>query len=499
MLGVAAGRGTTFSAAELQTPSKTPPASVEGAWVDDDSQTQSAIAQPMMAMPAGYRAQPQMAMPQQGGGQPLMNESAQGGSDVGWGGYCGADGCDCDGCDGSCGGGCGGGPFADDGCFGNLWNEVHSHKRLWVRGEYLNWRSKSQSIPPLVTTAPIQTPQPATSGRLDDPDTSILFGGNRYNGNIRSGGRVNFGYWLVDGEFLGIEGHYMALNDSRVTFGASSIFTDGVNPGDRLLFRPFFNTVTQTQDAAAIAYPNFPNFVFGNLPAGPANLNGSIAIRSTSDVQSAGALIRNLLWIDFTDNYRVDYLYGYRWFRLNDSLIINDTVSATVPNGNTPFVTFSTSDQFFANNQFHGGEFGLDTQIFRGRFSVDVLTKVAMGNNRQTVRTQGATTATTFGAASQPGGLLASGSNIGETRHDMFGVIPEVTVTGRVDITPNVRATIGYNFLWINNVVRSGDQVNLNVDPAAFHGGSGGATPVARLVDTSYYLHGLTGGIEVRY
>lgn len=435
------------------------------------------------------------AGPANGGG----GNFADGGASLGNGG-CGADGCDCDGCDGSCGGGCGhGGPFADDGCFGNLWNEVHSHKRIWVRGEYLNWRSKAQAIPPLVTTAPIQNPQPATSGELGDADTSILFGGNRYNGNMRSGGRVNFGYWLVDGEFLGVEAHYMALNDSRVTFGASSIFSDGVNAGDQLLFRPFFNTVTQTQDAAAIAFPSFPNFSFGGLPATDANLNGAIAIRSTSDVQSAGALIRNILWIDFTDNYRVDYLYGYRWFRLNDSLLINDFVTATAIGGNTPFVTFTSSDRFFANNQFHGGEFGLDTHIYRGRFSLDVLTKVAMGNNRQTVRTQGDTTATTFGAATQPGGLLASGSNLNETKHDMFGVIPEVTITGRVDITPHIRATIGYNFLWVNNVVRAGDQVNLNVDPTTFHGASAGSAPVARLVDDSYYLHGVTAGIEARY
>ena len=104
-----------------------------------------------------------------------------------------------------------------------------------------------------------------------------------------------------------------------------------------------------------------------------------------------------------------------------------------------------------------------------------------------------------FGAATQPGGLLASGSNLNETKHDMFGVIPEVTITGRVDITPHIRATIGYNFLWVNNVVRAGDQVNLNVDPTTFHGASAGSAPVARLVDDSYYLHGVTAGIEARY
>ena len=62
----------------------------------------------------------------------------------------------------------------------------------------------------------------------------------------------------------------------------------------------------------------FPNFVL-NQSQGP--LDGTIDIKTTSNIQSAGALLRKLVWIDFTKQCRVDFLFGYRFFRVDDSVI----------------------------------------------------------------------------------------------------------------------------------------------------------------------------------
>ena len=51
--------------------------------------------------------------------------------------------------------------------------------------------------------------------------------------------------------------------------------------------------------------------------------------------------------------------------------------------GVLPQTLFESHDQFVAKNYFNGGEFGLKGQIQRGRWALELTTKVALGNNRQ--------------------------------------------------------------------------------------------------------------------
>ena len=66
---------------------------------------------------------------------------------------------------------------------------------LWAEMEYLAWASKPTSLPPLVSTSPLGT-DPANAGILG-PDGSVLFGADRRSTTLRSGARLNFGYWLT--------------------------------------------------------------------------------------------------------------------------------------------------------------------------------------------------------------------------------------------------------------------------------------------------------------
>src|SRR5204862_492234 len=63
------------------------------------------------------------------------------------------------------------------------------------------------------------------------------------------------------------------------------------------------------------------------------------------------------------------------------------------------------------------------------------------------------------------GGLLALPSNIGRYSRDRFAVLPEASINLGYQVTPWLRATAGYTFLYCSNVVRPGDQVNLAVNP----------------------------------
>jgi hypothetical protein len=344
----------------------------------------------------------------------------------------------------------------------------------------------------LVTTSPLGTIQ-AEAGVLDLPTTQILYGGERVNDDYQNGGRIDFGYWLIDGQFLGIEGHYLSLFESSEDFVASSSFSNGVQPGDRILARPFFNIQTGLQDSSVLA---FENFVLNNQTV---DLDGSINIHTASDVQSAGALLRQLLWIDFTGGYRVDLIGGYRYFRFVDSLQINDNFTAVgaAPND----INFASTDLFETDNQYHGGEIGLDGQWFHGRFSFQALGKIGFGNNRQQVRINGSTTTTSAGASvTTAGGLLALPTNIGTFTRNETAILPEVNLNLRYDITCNLRATLGYTVIYMDNVVRSGDQIDLGINPTQIGGALvGDARPAFNFVEDDLFVHGVNAGMELRW
>jgi hypothetical protein len=319
-----------------------------------------------------------------------------------------------------------------------------------------------------------------------------IFGNQNVDSRFRSGGRINFGYWLIDGEFLGIEGQYFALGPANTSFVATS----NDNNGNPILARPFVDVnpalPNPRENAQLIGFPNF-NGVLGS------NLTGAINIRTTSNVQSAGALLRQLIWIDFTRNRRLEIIGGYRFFRVDDSVTIDDAFS--LPPGNPQAIDFVGRDQWIAHNQFHGGEIGLKGQSLHGRLMLEGVAKCAFGNNTELVNINGFTTATTLGqSVTVPGGLLTQPTNIGNYRRDVFAVLPEANLNLRYDLGRNVRLTVGYSFLYINRVQRSGDAIDRSLNPTQIGGTLvGPARPAFTFHDSTYYAHGLNAGLEYRW
>ena len=199
-----------------------------------------------------------------------------------------------------------------------LWDRCHSPSRMWLALEYTGLRLEGAAIPPLVTTSPVGTPQ-ATAGVL--PDAQVLFGNSDIADEWRHGAQVRLGWWLVDGQFLGVEGHYMALEGETTNDVFSSTFSTGAGSGV-ILARPF-NDVTNglpgVPGAQLIAFPAFQNGAF-TYP-----LDGSISVAFDSDFQSAGAILRHVLWADFERCFRLDILGGYRFVNLDENLLIRGT------------------------------------------------------------------------------------------------------------------------------------------------------------------------------
>jgi hypothetical protein len=383
----------------------------------------------------------------------------------------------------------------------DLWEEVHSHKRVYFQLDYMSMWVKGNQLPPLVTTSPLGTPQAQAGVLPESATTSILFGGDRVDIDQRNGGRINLGYWLIDGEFLGVEGQYFALEPGHTTFDATSIFSDGIQPGDQILARPFYNVDPNLpqprQDAAIVAFPDPFTLLQWQGP-----LDGSIDIKTTSRLQSAGALLRKLVWMDFTSRCRLDLLLGYRFMRYDDSVIINDAWDFIPNSGFFGPIHFNSQDTFSATNEFHGGEIGIKAQKYWGPLSAEIVAKCAFGNNHQQMYIDGSNTIISGGSSSTTaGGLLAQPTNMGTYDRNVFAILPEGDVNLRLDLTPRLRATVGYTYVYMNRVQRSGEAINTTVNPTQLSGGTlqGPAEPSFTFNSTPFWAQGITGGIEYRW
>ena len=142
----------------------------------------------------------------------------------------------CEECGGGGGGRCGGNPDCD---FSNPFlcglGSLFGSDRFWLSAEYLLWWEKSANLPPLATTSPQGTAY-NQAGVLDQPGTTVLFGGSVDPG-ARSGARITLGYWLSDCHDLGLEATYLFLSNKAAEFSQAS-------NGDPILARPFYNVQT---------------------------------------------------------------------------------------------------------------------------------------------------------------------------------------------------------------------------------------------------------------
>lgn len=381
----------------------------------------------------------------------------------------------------------------------------------WVRADYLLWSTEGMNVPPLVTTSPTGTPR-SMAGVLGEEGTSVLFGDSTIFEDSRSGGRIRGGIWWDPCHIFGMEGEYLALEDATETFSASSA-------GDPILARPFFDPLAGQETAELVAFPGL--------------ISGQVDVEAMTQFNSAGFRLRlnaanqtfcepcgggvcdnNFLANEFrssglpgTDHdfnqssYRLDLLGGYRYLRLDDHLQITerlDSLDTTTPG------TFDISDSFDTENRFNGGEIGLLFEVQRRRWSIELLTKIALGTTQQVVTINGQTTSDEGGdVVTEPGGLLAQRTNMGTFEANQFSVVPELGVTLGYQLTQHTRLTVGYTLIYWSGVARAGDQIDLDVNPNLLPPETvpftGPARPEFNLVESDFWAQGLNAGVDIRW
>lgn len=360
-------------------------------------------------------------------------------------------------------------------------------ERGWVTADYLLWSVKGSGTPPLVARDLPGTARPAV-GVPSTPGQQILFGGPGLNGDLRSGFRIGGGYWLDADRQWAISGDFFLLGSGN---------TGGVfaSPGDPPLTRPFFNVATGRPDAELVAFPG--------------SLSGSVSVSARNTFVGAGGFLQRNLCCDFDTcnpcsvrGYRVDLLAGYRYFGLNDDLMVRENLVSTAQPGVPPGTRIVVTDSFRTENSFNGGLLGLTGSVQSGRWFADARGGASFGNMHRELIVSGATTVTAPGQlpSDRVGGLLAQRSNIGRYTSDTFTVAPEVGLNLGYQVTPGVRVHAGYTFLYLPNVWRAGDQIDRGIDPAQLRGGVGTlGRPAATLASTGAFVQGVNVGLTFRY
>jgi hypothetical protein len=348
---------------------------------------------------------------------------------------------------------------------------------IWARADYLLWWAKGSQGPPLVTTSP-QGTSAADAGKLGRPGTEILFGADRLNDDMRSGGRFDVGYWLDYDHIFEISANYLFLGPSASSFTAAS-------DGNPILARPYLNALTGFQDAELIAYPN----VF----------EGSVSARAVNSVQGLGAMLKVGSFERAAGRFY--FLFGYRYFLLNDDLRINNDLRINSFNEQGP-ITIARSDRFTTINEFNGADIGSTVHYHIDRFSADLLLKVAFGDVHSIVDINGATSTIRSGSTTVvDGGLLAQNSNMGRYSNHDFAMMPEFGATVGYDITSCLRATFGYTFIYLSKAARAPGQIDSTLNPSQFNGGAlvGLAEPEFTLRHEDFWVHGMNFGLELRF
>lgn len=345
----------------------------------------------------------------------------------------------------------------------------------WGSAELLLWWMKGTDMPPIVGTSPPGTIRDDASV-VGTPGYSTLYGDERVGREIQAGGRLTLGIWLDGTHNAGIGTRFYALDGSSEHF-------DQTSDGSTILGRPFYNVQLGREDALLAGYPG--------------EFAGNIRVHYGNSLVGNDAYFRVML--ERSRLRRLDFISGYQFLRMDDDLRINSTTDVIDQNSQIFGARINVFDRFRGTNEFHGAMLGMQGTMARGNWSLTGLGKVGLGNNHQQVIIQG-TRDVSFppGAGTvTTGGLLAQPSNIGTHVRDRFCVIPELTCNLAYHIRPTVSVHIGYNLIWISDVVLSGDQIDRNVNLSQVPGPVVGPNvPDFQFRSTEYWIQGINMGVN---
>ncbi len=348
---------------------------------------------------------------------------------------------------------------------------------FYAGAEYLRWWAKDGPVAaPLVTTGSSAVdPLP---GAIGQSTTVPLFGGDDFDFDDLSGARVTIGWWKDHDRRFGFEITGFVLEERSLGFDSRS---DAA--GNPPVFLPFFSAQAGNEAAFVISDPGL-NFL-GNL-------------KVVADTQFWGIETNTMYNVWRQEHNAFDIIGGFRYADLGEKIVISADLFDPVFNANSAFL-----DRFDTRSQFYGGQIGFHTGWRFSRLTVDFTGKVALGMTRSRVSIDGLSTQS--GGLGPQGtfasGVLTQASNIGARHESDFAVLPQAQIKVGYDILRHITLFAGYDFVYWNQVVRAGDQIDRSVNTSQAFGGTlvGPASPQRVFVTSDYWAHGLSGGLFIKF
>jgi hypothetical protein len=400
---------------------------------------------------------------------------------------------------------------------GGCWQPFYTNYGpcVYVDAEYLHWWIKPLSInPPLLTTGEASAIPGQGSGILGSTGTTILFGQDNVSPKPFDGARITIGGWLDCGyrsecdRPIGIEASYMVLGRVATHFSASSD-----SSGNPLLARPVVDAASGAETALLVSTPlqstNTPT-TSGTASASATSVSGAAgSFNVDTSTEMWGAELNVFVPLIGKSHFMLGGLIGARYLNFEEGVGI--TQQTSVLGNGVAFLnglpagapaTLAITDSFDTRNNFYGGQLGAQASLNLKNVTLTAMGKIALGAMQQQALINGQTGLSLADqpVASTTGGLLALPSNMGKFNVYQFAVVPEGAVNISVQLTDKIHIHAGYTFLYLNNVVRPGNQIDRVIDPTqlpssqSFTGGAA-AHPAFDFQRTEFWVHGVTAGL----
>lgn len=334
-------------------------------------------------------------------------------------------------------------------------------QRFWVTPEMLIMWSKD---------GPVHDVRVSTFGLfLAGPAPQYIFENKEQDYGMQMGGRLAFGMWADDARKWGFELSGFALQEEEDSFKASS----------NSYVWPYFDTTTNTESA-------FGAFSF----AGPIRLE----ISSKSQVWGVEGL--GLHNFKRSRDLSLDMAFGVKHLDLSEDFV--HQMGPGVVLGHPYYY----QDSFSTRNQFFGAKVGLRLSYTAWeRLLIDVQPAVSLGADLEKLDVSGYSSAVPF---SGPGFIYTGVTNTGEHKKTTFAVVPEIKVGLGCQITKNLSFHANYNFLYVSDVLRPGEQVSRRINPANVLGGippppGPPNDPRARMESSDYWAHGVGVNLKIKF
>ena len=290
------------------------------------------------------------------------------------------------------------------------------------------------------------------------------------------------GGWLTGDQGFGVEAGGFWFAKTSHSFRVAS---DG--NGNPPIYLSGYNVQTASESSAIIADP-------------VAQFAGDVSI--VNKMQMWGTEASALVNLYRADTIEWTFLSGLRFIELRESFDLN---------ANSYDLQLSSStalhDRFATTNHFYGLQLGSRIRWQPSRFSFEMTPKLAIGATQQVLKVEGQSSSSGADAAnpgSFVGGFFTAPSNIGRRSTVDFGIVPALELKLGCQLTQNVNFSFGYDILYINSVLRPGNQIdrNLNLSQNPLWNATPGVGPNAPspgLNSSSFFVNGLNLRLEFRF